>query len=727
MDVKNTILIIAFLVNLFLGFLLFIWGRKKKASIAYGFTVWAVALWTISMIFYRLAGAESNIFLCKILYISALIIPYAFLYFSFLFPFDKFTISKLQRNLIAIPFILMIFLVAYQDLIIKNVVAHSGQEKKIIFGHFYFLYFLYISGYFTWPLWNLFSKYRKSVGLLRTQLKYILSGTFISIVFGTLFNLIMPSFGYFRFNWLGQVSTLIMVFSISYAIIKHRLMDIRVVIKRSTVFSAIVVVITAAYTLAAFLLGWLVFGGVYTLKTQIITGLIVALIIAIGFRPFYDWLRRITDTFLFKGEYRPQELMANISDALSQTLDLDTVISILKKKIRDALRVEKIRVVILKRNNAPRREYQSKEKEKTLEKIITYFKKEENKETIILEEIKRKRMDEFKFEKIFSLIEEIEKLGIALIVPLFLKEKLVGLFLLSSKKSGDMFTNEDIKTLESIASQVAIAAENASLYGKMKSFSKTLQREVDRQTKTLREANIRLQQLDRAKSEFLFLASHQLRTPLTAIKGYISMILEGFWGKVNEKQKHILKNVYLSNERLINLVEDLLNVSRIESGQLKFNFKLLSLDSLIEDVVKDFSQIAETKGIYLKCIKPKKPFPKIKADSLKIRQVIQVLIENSIHYTKKGGVIIQLKAEKDKVMFSVKDTGIGIPPEEQVTLFEKFARGKGINRMYTEGVGLGLYLANKFIKAHRGRIWVESKGKNKGSTFFVELPRTKNT
>ena len=200
------------------------------------------------------------------------------------------------------------------------------------------------------------------------------------------------------------------------------------------------------------------------------------------------------------------------------------------------------------------------------------------------------------------------------------------------------------------------------------------------------------------------------------------MFLEGAWGETTKKQREHLEKVYTSNERLIKLVEDLLTVSRIESGRLEFDFQLLNLDNLTETMIKEFSQMAAAKGFYLKYIKPEKPLPLVKADSLKIRQVIQNLIENAIHYTKRGGAVIQLKAEKDKVRFSIKDTGIGISSEEQVTLFEKFSRGKGVNKMYTEGTGLGLYLAAKLVEAHQGRIWVESEGKGKGSVFHFELP-----
>jgi signal transduction histidine kinase len=436
-------------------------------------------------------------------------------------------------------------------------------------------------------------------------------------------------------------------------------------------------------------------------------------------------LKKVTDTFLFKGEYRPQELMTDISDVLSRTLDLDKVIQTLKQQITQALRLEKMEIVILedgtlRQAQGIKKKKGIKEKRKSLGKLIEYFKKQ--REVLVLEELQRKFAERVKFDKSFLLIKEIEKLKAALVVPLFLKEKLVGLFLLGFKKSGDMFTNEDIKTLEGIAAQAAIAIENARLYEEMKDFSKTLQKEVERQTKELREANIKLQQLDKAKSEFISIASHQLRTPLSVIKGYISMILEGLYGQINEEQRRHLDMVYLSNERLIKLIEALLTISRIESGRLEFNWQVVSLENIAESVVKELKPLADKKGLYLRYEKPEKPLPKVKVDSLKIRQVIMNLIDNAIHYTQKGGATVRLKARKNKVIFSIQDTGIGISEKEKATLFEKFSRGKGVSKIHTEGTGLGLYLAAKLVEAHKGKIWVESLGEGKGSTFFFELP-----
>ena len=200
------------------------------------------------------------------------------------------------------------------------------------------------------------------------------------------------------------------------------------------------------------------------------------------------------------------------------------------------------------------------------------------------------------------------------------------------------------------------------------------------------------------------------------------MMIEGSWGKVNKEQEKQLDKVYLSNERLIRLVDDLLAVSRIESGRLEFDYKMTSLEKMVVSVVEEFKKVAVDKGIYLKYIESKKKIPLLRIDALKIRQVVQNLVDNALHYTTKGGATIHLKKDKDKVIFSIKDTGIGVSDKEKVTLFEKFFRGESGAKIHTEGTGLGLYLAAKLVTAHQGRVWVESKGKGKGSTFYFELP-----
>ena len=243
-------------------------------------------------------------------------------------------------------------------------------------------------------------------------------------------------------------------------------------------------------------------------------------------------------------------------------------------------------------------------------------------------------------------------------------------------------------------------------------------REIAERERMLREEAERVSQ---AKSEFIAIASHQLRTPLSAIKGYLSMILEGDYGKLPEKAKEKIESVYQSNERLIRLVNDILCVSKIEAGEMEINLERTDLREIIKEVIDELSIKAKEKNLYLKFEEPKEPFETL-LDKEKIRQVILNLIDNSIRYTQEGGVKVKLQMANGRLQIVVSDTGEGLTKEEKEKLFEKFSRGTAGTKFWTEGAGLGLYIAKEFVKMHNGKIWVESEGRGKGSTFYVELP-----
>lgn len=238
----------------------------------------------------------------------------------------------------------------------------------------------------------------------------------------------------------------------------------------------------------------------------------------------------------------------------------------------------------------------------------------------------------------------------------------------------------------------------------------------------LQKAYEELKVLDKAKSEFISMASHQLRTPLSAIKGYISMILEGSYGQLSEKTKERLQNVFHSNERLIKIVNDLLNISRVELGKMEVEKEKTQIEDLIQSCYEEFKPVARKKNLKLIWQKPKISLPKIEIDLLKIRQVISNLIDNALRYTKKGEIEIKAKKADSTILISVRDTGEGLTPEEKRKIFEGFTRGAAGVAYWIEGAGLGLYVAKKYLELHQGKIWVESEGKGKGSTFFIELP-----
>ncbi len=244
---------------------------------------------------------------------------------------------------------------------------------------------------------------------------------------------------------------------------------------------------------------------------------------------------------------------------------------------------------------------------------------------------------------------------------------------------------------------------------------------LEKSNLNLAEANEKLKGLDKLKTEFLSLASHQLRTPLTAIKGYASMLSEGAFGNLDEKQDGAVKRIYTSAQGLVNVVEDLLNVSKIEQGGMKYEFSPTNLSTLVTQLFNEMKVPAETKTLDFSLeMDPHDAFI-VNADATKLKQVFLNLTDNSIKYTMKGFVKISLKREGSSIVFTVSDNGMGISPETRAKLFEKFSRGEG-GKTNTGGSGLGLYLAQQIARAHKGDVTIESEGLGKGSKFIVTLP-----
>lgn len=235
----------------------------------------------------------------------------------------------------------------------------------------------------------------------------------------------------------------------------------------------------------------------------------------------------------------------------------------------------------------------------------------------------------------------------------------------------------------------------------------------------LEESNDKLKNLDKLKTEFLSLASHQLRSPLTSIKGYASMVVEGDFGEIGPKAKEAVDRIFQSSQNLTIVVEDLLNVSKIESGGMKYEMIDFSMADIVKSTAEDLSITAGKKGLKLTYSEDAGNH-KVHGDKEKLRQVVLNLIDNSIKYTKEGSIEVRLSNKDKKVLVEIKDTGMGVSPEIKATLFQKFARGEG-QKMNTGGSGLGLYLAKEIVDAHKGRVGVNSEGMGKGSTFFIEL------
>ncbi len=239
----------------------------------------------------------------------------------------------------------------------------------------------------------------------------------------------------------------------------------------------------------------------------------------------------------------------------------------------------------------------------------------------------------------------------------------------------------------------------------------------------LSRANERLRKLDEIKSGFISVVAHQLRTPLSGVKWTINLLLSGDMGVLTTEQRTFLMKAYESNDRMIGLVNDMLGADRIDSGKVRYLFRPVQLVGIIDTVLFELLPQANAKGLAIRFSPRPERLPSVHADPEKLHAVFQNLLENSVKYSRPNGVVeVGLRAENGgEVRVWVRDDGIGIPKDQQKSIFERFFRAQNAVKAETEGSGLGLFIVKSIIERHGGRVWFESE-EGKGVTFYFTLP-----
>jgi len=334
-----------------------------------------------------------------------------------------------------------------------------------------------------------------------------------------------------------------------------------------------------------------------------------------------------------------------------------------------------------------------------------------------IESVDTARLSDGVLKQIFtSRLDQLDKLakeagfGALILVKLFARQKLVGVLAIGTQKSTTESTEADRALLERLGEAIGLAVDNKLLF-----------EENQHVLRKLELTNKKLQALDEAKDEFISMASHQLRTPLTSVKGYVSMVLEGDAGKVNTKQQELLRQSFTSAQRMVYLISDLLNVSRLRTGKFLMEPTSVYLPDVVEEELRQVEETAKARNVKLRFLKPKK-FPSLELDDTKIRQVIMNFVDNAIYYTPSGGEIkVALEHTATSAEYTVTDNGIGVPKAEQAHLFTKFYRAENARKARPDGTGLGLFMAKKVIVASGGALLFKSV-EGKGSTFGFTFP-----
>jgi signal transduction histidine kinase len=542
----------------------------------------------------------------------------------------------------------------------------------------------------------------------RIRFQYVVAGIILTFVVILITNLVLPFVGHdYRLVGAGPFATLILIGSIAYAVVKHRLFQLRLAVARSVAYFSLVTVLVISYIALTVAISNLFLGNAPN-QGQNFVNVVLALILAATFEPLRRRFERITDSIFFRDRYDSQVVLNNFSGILVSELNLDRMIKRTITDICTQLHIQFGQIVVFNHDRVYRIEHYGPLPKRLM--VVPELRRL-NHPVMIADELPEGNRKEL-----------LDEHGIRVSLMLRTREEFIGYLLLGDKLSGDIYSTQDLEILEIIAKQMAVAILNAKSYAEIQEFNQTLQARVDHATSRLRVANRHLKELDKAKDEFISMASHQLRTPLTTIKGYLSMMLEGDAGHMSKAQLEFAGYAFGSSERMVNLISDLLNVSRLSAGRFLIQTKPTDMVDMIRDEVRQLETHASVKDLKLIFEPPAEALPLAEIDDNKTRQVVMNFIDNAIYYTPSGGsVTVTLDQTGEYVRLRVTDTGIGVPEVAKKKLFSKFFRADNAQTVRPDGTGLGLYLARRVVEDQGGTILFSST-LGKGSTFGFELP-----
>lgn len=693
-----------------IGFLAY---RSNKTRQNKYFALFAafLSLWLLlqfaAQVLHQYHGAA--LFLLRYAISLAPLMGYEFLLFS-----HEYTNGKLlgAKYLLSVP--LFVLAVGWTPYAVESAdITRSGiaiQQVGIVYG----LVLLYVVAVFLKGLYMIIRDYTKYRRLDRSrasrsrllifsllQLLVVAVGGSIFLTSSIISQILIP------------ISALIMIGVVGYAVVRHQLFNVRLIIARALAYLLVLSTIAVGFSVVVF--GVLervlpLASGVSGLRQ--IPYLITALAIGLTLRPLRLFFDRLTKRLFYRDAYDSQELLDSLGTLFALEIDIEKIATQSLGTICRELKLLHGRLVIINDDDSLR--------------VTTYGSPERVEiNPDLLSRVKGRIVaaDSANLSNLNRL--DLQGLDVSVVVRLLTQDGSVGYLLLGPKKSGNAYSKQDMDVLTIISNEMAVAVQNSLLFERVNQFNATLQRRINEATDRLRETNKRLKLLDETKDDFISMASHQLRTPLTSVKGYLSMVLEGDVGPLSDSQRKLLEQSYRSSQQMVYLISDLLNLSRLNTGKFIIEPMPVDLGEVVQSEVEQLIQTAKARELTLIYDKPN-VFPKLMLDETKTRQVIMNFIDNAIYYTPAGGTVtVGLRETPTAVEFTVRDTGIGVPKAVQRKLFTKFYRAQNAQKARPDGTGLGLFMAKKVMVAQGGSIIFESE-EGKGSTFGFRFSKARH-
>lgn len=710
MDAQALVLTVAAAGNLLLGIVVFLKNSKSLSNIFFLFLSIFAGLWAFTNAIFRALPQEDAFVAALLSYFSASLLATLFVLFNYRFSGGN---NKAIVWSVLVVGLLVSFLAAVPGVVAVGVDA----SKNIVTTNYLFLYGLYLVVFFFAGILILLRQLM--IPEKQQQVFFMLIGLTVAVIAGLIFNLIFPLFGTYSYVYLGPSFTIVYIAFISYAIIKHKLFDIRPAIARTVAYSLSIFSVASFFAFSVFVLinNFSDEELKVTLSHQVLLT-VTAVALAFIFQPVKKFFDRLSNSLFYRDAYDTQKFLDDFNKVLVSKADLEPMLQDATQVIGGNLKnsftaffIRKTQYIDTRLLGDDIKNFDEKDFFRIGELILHI-----HQAVIVLDEL-----DGGGDLKVLMQKHDISVIA-RLVTTIEYDLEGVGFLVLGPKKSGSPYNRQDIKVIEIIANQLVIAIQNALRFEEIQEFNITLQQKVDDATKRLRRTNEKLEQMDETKDEFISMASHQLRTPLTSVKGYLSMVLEGDAGDIKPMQEKLLSQAFTSSQRMVYLIADLLNVSRLRTGKFVIEPIRANLADIAEGEVQQLQDTASSRQLTLQYDKPDE-FPDLMLDETKIRQVIMNFIDNAIYYTTSNGtIIVELKDKKESVELTVTDTGMGVPKVDQPNLFTKFYRAGNAKKARPDGTGLGLFMAKKVIIEQGGAIIFKSK-EGDGSTFGFTLPK----
>ena len=747
---EKIIVILINFVGFWLMFLVYFADKKEKLNQWFVVMTFFVILWInfaflghntndtrYALIFYRLNfGAVIMFLVCSF-------------YFYFIY-FLKFK-NKYKILEYAVLFFGVFFSVIsiFTNLIVKDVlVAEWGTD--IVFGKLMIYLYVAITFLATIIIFHLVRKFFKVSKKDKFRVQYFLTGVFLFTIFNVIFNIFFPIVqGGIKYQHFGDYSTILLLGFTAYAIVRHELMGIKPLITQILIIIISIILLVDTLLLSDDITMQFLKVGVLVTFLYFSRGMVSSVKkekkarekLEHSYKKIDQNVKDLKDINVkLKERNEDLRVLLNISDITAETLDprkiaQDIVNSVPKNlnylkytasfMVLYDTRKEMIYAYFVTESKATKKV--KKMLGKSFEKKSGAIKFSLDSDNLIARTIRKKEIQiAGKLEDFISpsvnatvcrMIQKLIKAKSYISVPLSSGGRVIGTIVFVSTKSEEEIVQRDKRILSGFSSHVGSAIENADLYKK----TNRQMRELEVLNKSLKNMNQNLEELLEMKNEFLHITSHQLRTPLTAIRGMLSMWYEGDFENLPEKEKkRILKRILVSADRLNNITNDMLDTMELEGGFLRFKFRSVSIAKIIKETIDTLKPNFDKKNIYIK-LKVDTKDSDAEVEPNYIRQVFMNLIDNACKYTKEGGVSVDVEKDNKYIKVAIKDTGVGIGKVDQKKIFDKFTRGKNAISENASGSGLGLFIARKIIKEHRGKIKIESEGTGKGSTVKISL------